>query len=155
MPIQTILEHVKAWLPLAIFAISVAIACFACSSNSISRRQLRFDLFQERYRIFTAFRELFNSILKARDYPGHKIDRDFSTEISGYCFLFGKEIESYSKEVQDKLNRLMNLRKRLPGNKDEDREIAKQKTDLEHWFANQFIIAEELFSEYLSFRKIK
>ena len=135
--------------------IAISLVCIAYQNWRIQKDKLRLDLYDKRYKIFQAIKDLSTSFLK-NGVTNRKDLNQFIIDTSEVDFLFEDDIKENIDEIRKKSLRAINLAERLDNRgvgTQEDREnIAKELEELEKWSINLPNRLKSLFKEYLWFK---
>jgi len=115
----------------------------AYQQHSTQKRQLKLSLFDRRWKVFDAVRTLIGVIIARANVTQDEL-RTFLTNTSGSEFLFGPEIQGFSKSIYDRAVELEMLRS-LPA------PDAAQLQGVLHFFGGKTQEATELFGKYMAF----
>jgi len=135
--------------------IAISLVCIAYQNWRIQKDKLRLDLYDKRYKIFQAIKDLSTSFLK-NGVTNRKDLSQFIIDTSEVDFLFEDDIKENIDEIRKKSLRAIHLAERLDNRgvgTQEDREnIAKELEELEKWSINHPNRLKSLFKEYLWFK---
>ena len=143
----------------ALLALYIAYQQYKTNQN-----KLRLDLYDRRLELYSAFSDLYFSVVSSYSIVcGEKFGKPGGKEMSALQqllhktrFIFGKDIASYGKTVGKNATRLDHLNLVLRGHqqlpKGEERtKAAKEASELQKWFTDQYDVSREIFSRYLKF----
>lgn len=141
--------------------IAILLAYIAWENYKINQRglkiqkdNLRLDLFNRRIKVFEACQNLF-SFINREGRPTRQELHKFFVDSSNFEFLFGNEVQSYIDDVNKKGLKLIHLIEQLESERLEIGEkrtrLAKEASELEEWFGEQFTNSRKLFRKYLHF----
>ncbi len=121
-----------------------------------NRSKLRLDLYERRFRVFDAVRDLLaivgrDGALELKDVQG------FVAGTSEATFLFGADIVAYIEELRLKAADLRRVHRTLANTAlpvgAERSQAATEDAALITWFAEQFEESKKRFARYLDFRR--
>jgi len=119
----------------------------------VNEEKFKLDLFDRRFKVFDATRNLFLQITNSSDIDKQKI-KEFRVSASDAGFLFNDEISKYLEEILKKANILnfaaseskaINAGSRLD-------KLYKIQDDITEWFDVQSKEVKKVFSPYLQFK---
>jgi hypothetical protein len=121
-------------------------------NSRIQSNKLRLDLFDRRYKVFQALRDLLTVFISNTNFTIKEINQ-FINNSSDTEFLFGEDIKNYVDEIKKKSIKLRNLNEALERGFREDEKDKKLKEleELEAWFMDQVKESNKLFKKYLHF----
>ena len=142
-----------AWLAALTAVLAVWIAYQQYRTN---RSKLRLDLYERRFRVFDAVRNLLATV--GRDGALELKDvQDFVVGTSETTFLFGADIVGYIEQLRLKAADLRRVHRTLADNAlpvgPERNQAATEDAALITWFAEQFEESKKRFAKYLDFRR--
>jgi len=142
-------------IPAAFVALVIGLiaACITWNQYKVARAKLNLDLFDKRHNIFQKTWECL-SLIYDSDYEKRRIDlMNYLPEAS---FIFGKEVEVYLRNINEKLIQfnILNIKiKNQQHHPVEDSEI-KKNAELANWLLNEASTGvKDVFSPYLDFSK--
>ena len=139
--------------------IGIIVAIIAYQQWRTNNYRLKLDLYEKRYKVYTALKKLLSTILIKGNAENEAIDI-FMSEIREVDFLFEEDIATYLiDDVYKKAIALQCNQKLLFGDNSsptgpERSKLARENADLKQWFTNQFDVAKNNFKKYLDFQKI-
>lgn len=152
---QLVLEILKLGIGTLIAGIA---ACIAYQQFQVARTKLRLDLYEKRFKVFTALKEFMLKVMQKADVDIDDFRRLYA-EIAEAEFLFGPEVVKYITEVkrkaadlgvlQDKLHR-----QHLPVGPERTKAAADD-ADILRWLDMQLEEAPKIFKPYLDFTTIR
>lgn len=126
----------------------------AFQQSLLSRRKLKLDLFDKRYRVYEAAHKFIEKVLSEPEHTD-KYLWQFNVGTSDVVFLFGEDIVHYIAEIRKRaVGAQMRERKyrHLPVGEERSRHV-----DLEHqdviWLTEQMTNLPLVFAPYLDFKK--
>jgi hypothetical protein len=136
-------------------AVTVLIASWAAWSgwqqHRIARDKLRLDLFEKRLAVFE---EIKHAITAAHDRSEVDLPR-FQRAAAASTFLFGSEIHSYMREVQQKLKEVKDYGANIRAAAAMYPSNAEMEIAIVAWLKTQPDRSVDLFGPYLSFSEAK
>lgn len=109
-------------------------------SNQIREDELKFALFDKRFKVYEAMKKLLYSVMREGRVKSDEF-KIFSVDSSAAHFLFGDELGKYIQEVKDRCVNNMSLHGRLDIDsklsQEKREEIAKKLEESEVWFSEQ------------------
>jgi hypothetical protein len=120
------------------------------ANTRIQKDKLRLDLFDRRYKVFQALKELLSSFITTANFTHQELYK-FANESSDAEFLFGIDIKNYVDEIFEKGIHLIYLKKCLEDNIGEREKTINEIYELEIWLSAQSKNAKNLFKKYLHF----
>ena len=141
-----------AWLAALTAVLALWIAYQQYRTN---RSKLRLDLYERRFRVFDAVRDLLATV--GRDGAFELKDlQDFVAGTSEATFLFGADIVAYIEELRLKAADLRRVHRTLADTAlpvgPERSQAATDDAELIKWFTEQFEESKRRFAKYLDFR---
>lgn len=137
--------------------IAIIVAYIAWRQHKTDKDKLRLDLYEKRFKVYQSTIELLAIILKKADVSLEEVSQ-FAFKTNESKFLFENEIPDYIENLRKNAIKLHYLERRFRENtsidEDEKGRIANESNDLEEWFGDQFKATNDLFTKYLSFKKI-
>lgn len=122
-------------------------------SSRLERDKLRLELFDRRYRVFSALRELFKVFFVKGTFDNDDIPK-FALDIADAEFLFDDEMKSYLEGVRTNAIHLMLASQRLSRGvepEDERQRLVDKMYRLEMWFAEEHKQFASRFRKFLRF----
>lgn len=122
----------------------------------IQRYRVKIDLFDRRMKVYDSIRDTLICIRS--DASTKNINHfEFYSSISNGRFLFDKKLNSYLKEIKEKVVDLELYSKELtlqalPGNRREY--VVTQEYETIKWLCDQLSIFEDRFAEYMEINKV-
>ncbi len=148
-------------LKLVVGAVIAGLAAYiAYQQFQVARTKLRLDLYEKRYKVYTALQQF---ILKALQKVKVK-EEDFfilHAEIAEAKFLFGPDVVDYITLVRRKVSTYQGLRDRMYGGEplevgDARNKVVAEEAAIYKWLDQQQTDgAPEVFKPYLDFRAIR
>ena len=131
----------------AVFGLVIAYRQFRTARN-----KLKLDLFDRRYVVYAAVRELFSSIITTgKTSPAQ--ESSYLIGIRGARWLFGAEVRKYlEEEVWPRIVDLGMYQSQVatPASQEERSEAIKRQAETKKWILSQLNAMDELFAKYLA-----
>jgi hypothetical protein len=154
-------DYISTFLPIATFALSVAVGIIALLQWRLARNKLRLDLFDRRYKIYEETQTFVDSI---NNDPGN-VDsylNAFNAGTSNAGFLFDADVVNYIKQVREKAAYMRTARtlyeaeerKSQPNEAERVRNIERYEAD-RAWLIEQATAMTKTFTPYLGFQNVK
>ena len=127
----------------------------AYNQYMVVRAKLNLDLFEKRHHIFQRTWVCLSEVYAEN--PPKRL-QDFTNLIPEASFIFGKNIETYMKEISNKLIEfnILNIKIQNAANVQLDETDIARNAELATWLLNEASTgSKEIFSEYLDFSKWK
>lgn len=142
-------------LSIAVFLAYIAWQTYKINktNSSVSKDQLRLNLFDRRYKVFEAFRTFLSDFMITARIENADLSK-FILNTTGSFFLFEEDIVIYRVEIQEKAIRHKQVLSMLDrGVQDDDKRsrLAEEAAELEMWFGEQYSKVGEVFRKYLHF----
>lgn len=137
--------------------IALLAAYIAWQQWKTNERKLKLDLYDRRFRIYEATRQLILSIIRNADVESEEIQK-FQLTVAEARFLFGSDITGYLEEIQSRAiqfrscnGQYRDLYQPKPEGYDHHEVVAKIHTELV-WLAGQLEPTAQKFGEYLKIK---
>ena len=137
-------------VPFAAFVFGVVTAVISFKQYQTSLHRYRYDLFERRYKVYSAIADLFGEILR-EDKVSPEAYAKFITSVQEAKFLFGDEVKIYIDKLSDLVFEKRNLERKL-GRQLKDNEFDKLSDQLDrNWESTTAMMKEhtKMFSKYL------
>ena len=124
----------------------------------VNRKKLQLDLYEKRYGVYRALRELLSVCLQNYNVSNAELFK-FLAGTNESEFLFKDEVSKYLLEVYRKANELHSSAFQLEGNAlpvgPEREKVVVQQRAVFDWLEKQLDVAKKMFAPYLDFRNIR
>ena len=147
-------------LPLATFALSVAVGLVAWAQWRVARNKLRLDLFDRRWKIYEATSKFVDAINNDPEHV-YSYRNDFNAGTSNADFLFDSDVVNYIQEIRTKAAHMETAHKL---SENERKDEAARIRNIEAFAADRLWLVEQVksggamhktFAPYLGFANIK
>ena len=137
--------------------VAIAVGYVAYRQWATARDRVKLDLFEKRYAVYHELTTVLATTLQDGTIAYGDV-LALSRSIRGYEFLFGKEVESYLKEITEKLNSLAYYEGQIAlggDNPNYDRSV-DQSAELTNYVHDQLMFkSRPIFDKYLSLSHLK
>jgi hypothetical protein len=149
---------IATFLPIATFALSVAVVCVAWAQWRVARNKLRLDLFDRRWQIYAATSKFVDAINNDPENVGSYLN-DFNAGTSNAEFLFDSDVVNYIQLVRTRAVDMLTAHTLSESERDEE----ERKRNIERFASERKWLIEQVqsgamtktFAPYLGFANIK
>jgi hypothetical protein len=153
------IDYIATLLPIATFALSLAVGFVTWAQLRVARNKLRLDLFDRRWRVFEATSKFVNAISNDPRNVGSYLN-DFKSGTSNAEFLFDSDVVDYIKLVRE---RAVDMQTAHTLFESERKDEAARIRNIEKFASEQKWLIKQVqsgamtksFASYLSFANIK
>lgn len=153
-------DYITTFLPIATFALSVAVVCVAWAQWRVARNKLRLDLFDRRWKIYEATSKFVNAI---NNDSGNVVAylNDFNAGTRNAAFLFDSDVVDYIQLVREHAVDMHTAHTLFENERNDE---AERKRNVERFASERkWLIAQvqsggaltKTFAPYLGFANIK
>jgi hypothetical protein len=148
----------KDWIDISTALLTPTIAIFgaliAYRQWRISQQKFRHDLYDRRFAVYTALLDLCGALLREGKFDNPSYSAWLKASNQGH-FLFDEELNRYFSEVTEKVQAYRKIEREMQKQKVKDdearwEELSNKDIELNSWFENQFNVAREKFSRFLT-----
>ena len=152
-------DYIATFLPIATFALSVAVVCVAWAQWRVARNKLRLDLFDRRWQIYTATSKFVDAINNDPEHVDSYLN-DFNAGTSNAEFLFDSDVVNYINLVR---SHAVGMRAAHVLSDEKQRDETVRRTSIERFASERKWLIEQVqsgaitktFAPYLRFANIK
>jgi len=135
---------------------ALVVAVVAIRQYQLSKERFKLDVFDRRYNIYKSTQTFLKKILLCQKIKEEDI-QEFRENIQDYMFLFGNDIHTFLKPIEEKALCLWENEKKLEDDSigEERSKLVNKRTELSKWLKEQEPLLRDKFMPYLAFKRWK
>ena len=135
---------------------ALVVAVVAIRQYQLSKEKFKLDMFERRYSVYKSTQTF---LIKISLHGKIKVEdiQEFRENIQDHMFLFGKDIHTFLKPIEEKALRLWENEKKLEDVPigQERSKLASEHTEPSKWLKEQEPLLRDEFMPYLAFKRWK